>query len=382
MGQENVKPSMHLPFAIDKASGRGLVDQTVVGLRRAILDGRYAANEVLPTQEEMAAALGVSVRVTREALAALAEDGLVCARGRRGTVVLPLGRRKWKGRIVYVHSPYVGSYFFSRFGETLSGELMSAGWLFTTVVLPLPDDVPGSAPPRASRAQIDAFIAAQCYDADLLLVQGCLDYAAADIDACGVPWIALMSRAEACDGFANCKGVAPAARLRSTSEFAAHCRRAGVKSVVGMNLRPQPDLEAAMKRSGVCYESWIVEPYDRNVLDSYPQSAMQAVMDRYRKSPRNLPDVLVFTDDYLARGGLTALLSLGIRVPEDVRVATFANKGYAPTFPISLACFQADPVGWGETAARSVLAYLRDGAIPNDLVVGTEYICGESFPST
>ena len=136
-----------------------------------------------------------------------------------------------------------------------------------------------------------------------------------------------------------------------------------------------------MKRIGISYESWIVEPYDRNVLGSYPQSAMHAVLDRYRKVPRCLPDVLVFTDDYLARGGLTALLSLGIRVPEDVRVATFANKGYAPTFPISLACFQADPVGWGETAARSVLAYLRDGAIPNDLVVGTEYICGESFPS-
>ena len=372
---------VRMPFAIDQASGRGLVEQTVVGIRRAILDGRYAANEVLPTQEEMATALGVSVRVTREALAALAEDGLVRARGRRGTVVLPHGKRKWKGRIVYVHSPYVGSYHFSRFGETLSGELMAAGWLFASVTLPLPDDVPGSAPPRASRAQIAACVAAQCGGADLLLVQGCLDYAAAAIDACGVPWIALMSGAEACGGFANCRGVAPVAQLQSTSEFALHCRRAGVKSVVGMNLRPQPGLEAALKRIGINYESWIVEPYDRNVLGSYPQSAMHAVLDRYRKVPRCLPDVLVFTDDYLARGGLTALLSLGIRVPDDVRVVTFANKGNVPTFPVSLTRFQADPVGWGETAARSVLAYLRDGAIPNDLVVGTEYICGESFPS-
>ena len=373
--------AIRMPFMIDQASGRGLVEQTVVGLRRAILNGRYAANEVLPTQEEMATALGVSVRVTREALAALAEDGLVCARGRRGTVVLPPGKRKWKGRIVYVHSPYVGSYHFSRSGETLSSELMSAGWLFATVVLPLPDDMPGCTPPRASRAQVAACVAAQCCDADLLLVQGCLDYAAAAIDACGVPWIALMARPEACDGFVNCKGVAPAAQLQSMSELALHCRRVGVKSVVGMNLRPQPSLEAAMKRNGIDYESWIVEPYDRNVLDSYPQSAMHAMLDRYRNSPRNLPDVLVFTDDYLARGGLTALLSLGIRVPEDVRVATFANKGNVPTFPISLTRYQADPVGWGEVTARSVLDYLREGVLPDDLAVDTEYIYGESFPS-
>ena len=369
-----------MPFAIDQASGRGLVEQTAVGIRRAILDGRYAANEVLPTQEEMAKSLGVSVRVTREALSALAEDGLVRARGRRGTVVLPHGKRKWKGRIVYVHSPYVGSYHFSRFGETLSGELMAAGWLFASVTLPLPDDVPGSAPPRASRAQIAACVAAQCSDADLLLVQGCLDYAAAAIDACGVPWIALMAGEERLDGFANCKGVAPAARLQSTSEFAVHCRKAGVKNVVCMNLLQRPGIEAALKRSGIEYESWIVEPCDRNVLDSYPQSAMQAVLDRYGKSPRNLPDVLAFTDDYLARGGLTALLALGIRVPEDVRVATFANKGYVPTFPVSLTRFQSDPVCWGEVAARSVLAYLVDGTLPDDSVVGTEYIFGESFP--
>ena len=113
----------HLPFTIDKASGKGLVELTIAGIRRAILDGAYVVDEVLPTQDEMAKALGVSIRVTREALAKLAEEGLVSARGRRGTVVLPLKTRKWKGRIVYLHSPYVGSYHFARFGETLAAEL-------------------------------------------------------------------------------------------------------------------------------------------------------------------------------------------------------------------------------------------------------------------
>ena len=130
----------HVPFEIDKASGKGLVELTVAGIRRAILDGAYAVGEVLPTQDEMAKVLGVSIRVTREALAKLAEEGLVSARGRRGTVVLPPGTRKWKGRIVYLHSPYVGSYHFARFEETLAREIAAADWLFASVTIPLPTD--------------------------------------------------------------------------------------------------------------------------------------------------------------------------------------------------------------------------------------------------
>ena len=45
----------HVPFEIDKASGKGLVELTVAGIRRAILDGAYAAGEVLPTQETRSA---------------------------------------------------------------------------------------------------------------------------------------------------------------------------------------------------------------------------------------------------------------------------------------------------------------------------------------
>ena len=370
----------HVPFGIDRTSGKGLVEQTVAGVRGAILDGRYAAGETLPTQEEMAKALGVSIRVTREALAALADEGLVYARGRRGTTVMPHGARRWKGRIVYVHSPYVGSYHFSRFGEALSDGLTAAGWLFSSVTLPLLREVPGSAPPRAAREKIAACVAAQCRGADLLLVQGCLDYAAEAVDACGVPWIGLVADAEECLRFANCKGVAPAAQIYSTSEFVLHCRQAGVKSVVGMHLRPLPRLEAGLAGNEIAYESWIVEPYDRNLLESYPQSAMEAVMARYRDADRRLPDVFVLSDDYLARGALAALLALGVRIPEDVRVATLVNTGNTPTFPKTLTRFEVDPASWGEAAARSVLAYLRDGVLPDDVTVGTTYVRGETFP--
>ena len=367
----------HVPFEIDKASGKGLVELTVAGIRRAILDGAYAAGEALPTQVEMAEALGVSIRVTREALAKLAEAGLVSARGRRGTVVLPPGTRKWKGRIVYLHSPYIGSYHFARFGETLAGKLTTAGWLFSSVTVPLPTDV-------AKLSATEAIVAANCRDADLVLVRGCLDYAADEIDACGIPWIALVDGADG--DFKNYKGVAPSMAMQCVSEFVLHCRQAGVKRIVAMNLRPQPDLEEGLGRADIAYESWIVAPYDLNVLESYPQSAMDAMLKRFAASgsgtrPRRveLPDLFVFTDDYLARGALTALLALGIRVPQDVRVATLANKGFAPAFPVSLTRFEIDPVHCGEVAAQCALSCLANGHLPDDAFVNYVYVKGESF---
>ena len=365
----------HIPFEIDKASGKGLVELTVAGIRRAILDGAYAVDEVLPTQDEMAKALGVSIRVTREALAKLAEEGLVSARGRRGTVVLPLKTRKWKGRIVYLHSPYVGSYHFARFGETLAAELTAAGWLFSSVAVPLPTD--------ATDKSVDAFVAAHCRDADLILVRGCTDYAAPAVDACSVPWVALVEGNTAVD-FKNCKGLAPSMMMHAVPEFVLHCRQSGVKRIVAMNLRPRPDLEEGLSRANIAYESWIVKPYDLLTLESYPQSAMEAMLKRYGASGTShhaeLPDLFIFTDDYLAPGALVALLALGIRVPQDVRVATLSNKGHTPMFPVSLTRSEIDPVRCGEAAARCVLSYLTEGCLPDDVIVNYDYIKGESFP--
>ena len=364
----------HLPFTIDKASGKGLVELTIAGIRRAILDGAYAVDEVLPTQDEMAKALGVSIRVTREALAKLAEEGLVSARGRRGTVVLPLKTQKWKGRIVYLHSPYVGSYHFARFGETLAAELTAAGWLFSSVTVPLPTD--------ATDKSVEAFVAAHCRDADLVLVRGCADYAAPAVDACDVPWVALVDKVDG--DFKNCKGLVPSILMHAVPEFVLHCRQSGVKRIVAMNLRPRPALEEGLSRANIAYESWIVKPYDLLALESYPQSAMEAMLKRYGASgtshPVELPDVFVFTDDYLARGALVALLALGIRVPQDVCVATFANKGNAPTFPVSLTRSEIDPVRCGEAAARCVLSYMAKGRLPDDVFAAYAYIKGESFP--
>jgi hypothetical protein len=47
-------------------------------------------------------------------------------------------------------------------------------------------------------------------------------------------------------------------------------------------------------------------------------------------------------------GAVTAFLSRGIRLPEDVKVVPFSNAGLGPVYPKSFPRFEIDPVENGE----------------------------------
>ena len=98
-----------------------------------------------------------------------------------------------------------------------------------------------------------------------------------------------------------------------------------------------------------------------------------------RTGRRWLPDLLFFRDDHLTTGALPALLAAGIRIPEDVRVVTWANRGLGPAFVKPFTRMEFDVVAVGETMARYVLEYLHTGTFPAGVVVGTVYKRGETF---
>ena len=79
------------------------------------------------------------------------------------------------------------------------------------------------------------------------------------------------------------------------------------------------------------------------------------------------PDVVFFTDDYAAQGGLIALKNLGLRIPEDVAVVSHANKGHGPVWEKPLTRLEMDPVAHGKALAREIAAYLRGGTFPSRL---------------
>ena len=71
----------------------GKADRVLDRLGQAIVGGRYAAGDKLPTEDELARKLRVSRPSLREGLKALARKGLIESRTRRGTIAL--GRECW-----------------------------------------------------------------------------------------------------------------------------------------------------------------------------------------------------------------------------------------------------------------------------------------------
>ena len=82
---------MSLPHAVPPPPGRKpkLADLVVGTLRKRISAGEYGANGKLPTESQLTIIFGVSRTVVREAIAALAADGLVQSRQGAGVFVVP-----------------------------------------------------------------------------------------------------------------------------------------------------------------------------------------------------------------------------------------------------------------------------------------------------
>jgi DNA-binding LacI/PurR family transcriptional regulator len=91
------------------------------------------------------------------------------------------------------------------------------------------------------------------------------------------------------------------------------------------------------------------------------------------------PDLVYFTDDYLARGGFWALEELGLRVPDDMKVVTLTNYGNAPFYPRPLTRIECNPYRNAASVARLVLRFLRTRRFTGSVVEDVRYIRGETF---
>ena len=89
--------------------------------------------------------------------------------------------------------------------------------------------------------------------------------------------------------------------------------------------------------------------------------------------------VYFLSDDYLLRGALTATLEAGLRISDDIRIATWANRGLGPVFSRPLSRMEMDPMEAGRIVADALLAYLKGGAFPPNIVIGPKWIEGETI---
>ena len=345
-----------LPFAVSRSSRATLVSQVVDGLRDGIVSGFFKEGDVIPTTRDLAAALGVSRIVTRAAVKSLTDSGFIIPRPRAGSVVLGRDEKLWRGSVLFVQRSDGRGFYANVFSSVLRARLVKAGWLFTQVtVLPKPSETPDLAELELHLTH-PVSLAVTMFDnppAERLLTKS------------GVPFVTLGDKATC--RLRGCVGHVRYDRAAAAGELAEAARRAGVRSVLEVGCERFNDLGAALKAAGIRAERWVVDvPPGGKAPEAIAFAARDAFAARLAKSRAWLHDLLYFSDDYDCAGALAAFAAAGIKVPGDVRVATWANLGNGPVFARELSRMEMDPEGDAGKVADAILAQLegRPGDFP------------------
>ena len=369
----NYRPE-DLPFRIDKASRATLTDQLVEGFRRAVADGVLKEGDRLPTREEIARHFHVSLRVPRMAYGRLKAEGVVITRTRLGSVVArPTGLRKWKGVVLYVrHEVDVNSYMGSIIESEVRRMIEASGYLMLVVGIR-----------QKAINSFDFSAVERCCGFNVVLaIVSCTHSAVRRwFSRHQVPYV-MFGGVHGVDG---CVETIPAKDDRAAKEsFVAQCAARGIRRVVQVCLLYPGvlNLKPVLEESGIACDIWKIRPLPGLPhLDSVVQASTRAFLQRFKKDGLSwLPDLLLFTDDYVASGALAAFAARGIHAPEDVRFATLVNEGYRIPYAGRLSAFVHDPKKLALRLVRPALAYLNGRKAPTHVPQYMTYEIGETFP--
>jgi len=358
-----------LPFTISRGLNMSLGEQMFQGLKKAIVRGVYKPGQTLPGIHEMAAAAGVSERISREALARLAEIGWCTSKRGYNSVVADRGKERL-GKVLFFNSETGFGFHSSWLVGALRSRLLKGDYRLTAISA---YDIRKDGSSRLLSESLKEHW-------DLVIEFGMRQGARKDIEASGWPFLVLGDGGRCIPSdAANCIGKIELLNGLAVPEFVRACVKSGVSSVVQFLYD-----EGGFDVSGLLTESLgiacttIRVPRYRNPFGmcSGGYEQMEAFLAKTRG---RLPDVFLFTDDHLAHGGLLALMERGIRIPQDVKVVTHANRGRGPFWIKPLTRLEMDPVAQGAAVASAVLDYIKTRRLSSDIVLGSEWKRGKTF---
>ena len=357
-----------VPFLVNRNDERPLVVQVTDGLRQAVIGGFYRPGDVIPPSRDLAPMLGVSRIVTKAALAQLAEEGLVMARPRIGTVVRDRNVKQWKGHVIFLCPEGDEHYAQTVLAGTLRNRLTEAGYLFTQVCLPKKTQ------DRYDFSRLDAALS---QSVDMIVTMFARPHILSRLARLKIPYAVFGEYAKV-----------PSSAVGGTwlnfnlaaEDFAAACKANDIRKVVEFCYCAMCDVAPALRKVGIGIKKILVPPNGLDISLIGVKRRGMAVFGRFiAKRQFSRDTVYFFADDYLASGALMALSYAGLRSPEDVRIVTFANKRLGPIYPRALSRMEFDAHKAGDVLADAVLAYLKTGRYPSGSVVGPVWVVGETM---
>ena len=357
-----------IPFKLDRNNRVNLPEQLANGFRMAIRSGYYKQGERLPSFSEIVKTLDVSIRAPRDAMKILIDENLVRSRPRIGCEVMARGEKVWKGRVLgVVCAAYEGSYYVSILVGAIRKAIIAAGYSFIPVTI----DRQRNGKPDFS--QLDAMMKEPV---DFVVAVYPDGPTAKRLVRYNVPTLAYVDVQDTA-GLESIRFF----RIRDMIELVRKIRPCGIKKILLAEYAEMPFVADVLMKHGADVERLRVRPKEGfGYLEDIKRKALASLRERL-SDRNNLPDLILFTDDFVAFGGLMALVELRIRVPQDVKVLTLANKGFAPVFPVSLAQVVIDPRANGAAIADEALARL-EGRRRTSLLPKPVFVPGDSLPTT
>ena len=362
-----------IPFRIDRSRPHSLVRQMTDSLRDAIKSGYYRHGEQLPTIHEWTRALDVSIRVPEGAIANLAKEGFVVTRPRKGCMVLPQGRRTWRGHVLFVRLVKSWGHFVREGLLSAEEKLSREGYLVTMVVVRKDDRGIYDLGPLKNELRRSVRLAVVFGHQPKILE--CL----ADAK---VPFVYAYIGVKT-EPFKGSAAYLAFSRNAAFGAFVAHCVRAGVSHVcVVGKVKCYTPLGSLLEKAGIRVSRIEVDAaFGQERVENLERETCRAIDSLFeRHGFKWLPDVIFVEDDYQATGALFSLLSHGVKLPDDVRFATTKNCGNGPAMSISLTCVEFNPVAAGEAVAQAAVNFLEGSEEKYDVASVSRYVIGDTFP--
>lgn len=357
-----------IPFDVMRNSSKTLVDQVYEGLRSAILSGRYKPGTTLPPMRVLTERFGISRIVTNAVLARLREEGLINPRPRVGSVVVDHRSRLWKGCVLFITADGDDCYYQQMMAGRIRDALFLANYDFRQCT------IPASANGRYQLDRLD-IVLSRCVDFAIVWPPrpGIERY----LLRRGIPHVAI-SNSWSRNGTRG-RNVILQDWNAANADFASDACAHGVKSVVQVSWDDcMANAVPVLRAHGISASDLRLGVDGTRIrLLEVKRSAYRTFREKLLKD--RLPDLFFFADDHIAEGALLAMAEVGIRIPEDVSVVSWANVGYGPLFGGDLTRMECDPLEHGSRIAAWVEGVMAGSPLPEGMSIGPVYVKGNTI---
>ena len=354
-----------LPFRVDRNLGIDLVEQIVGGVSLAVGSGALAHGDSLPGIRRLAKELSVSEIVVRRAVKELCRRGVLQARTRVGLTVCGGSKRSWRGVVAGIRPAHdSGMYYANVLEGTIASVLMQNGWLFARMEWPESGDT-GTDVAGILKCLSPALVVALFPSPAMLNA----------FDRSGLPFVQVWTKAKSRKARMYVRPCADEALSKLAATFAAH----GVRKVLSVYSNVSGiDCTTELKKSGFSVRKMHVASLDDYMQPECVQRAALEAFDSLLSKGPIAADAVVFNDDYLTAGALTAFDRHGVRVPEDIRLATTSNRGLGPVYFRKLTRIEVDPIRHGQEIADSLLKMLDGKECAREMSIAATFEEGET----